>query len=86
MSLPKRNPSLIDRIVDGERVLLDRERGRIHRLNTTASFVWSHCDGATDAETIAQRLAREYGLEPSTVRDDVERLLRELAEQQLLDE
>ena len=43
MSLRPR-PGLSSRIVDGERVFLDRDNGRVHYFNWTATLVWDRLE------------------------------------------
>ena len=83
---PKRCVDLVDREVDGERVLLDEANGRIHRLNATAAFIWERCDGDTEVEELAAALADEFGRSAQEVRPDVEVLLRQLESLGLLEE
>lgn len=58
--LPKaRKRQLITKKVAGELIVYDRESDRVHCLNSTAAFVWTHCDGRTSVATIAQLLEDE---------------------------
>ena len=58
--LPKRrNRQLITKEVGGELIVYDRENDRVHCLNSTAAFVWNHCDGRTSVATMARLLEDE---------------------------
>lgn len=58
--LPRaRQRQLIAKELDGELIVYDRESDRVHCLNSTAAFVWSHCDGRTSVATMAQLLEDE---------------------------
>ena len=46
---------LSTRIVEGEVVILDKRTGRIHQLNSTASFVWNRLDDRTTLAAIASK-------------------------------
>ena len=68
---PTRRSDLVTRVVDGEVVILDRARRNIHRLNATASFIWSDCDGKSTASDIATHLAASFESTPDEVLGDV---------------
>lgn len=54
-----RNSQLITKEVAGELIVYDRESDRVHCLNSTAAFVWSHCDGRTSVASMARLLEGE---------------------------
>ena len=61
VSNPRRRTSgLMVREVEGEVLILDTESDQVHQLNSTASYIWNRCDGATSAEEIAKGLANEF--------------------------
>lgn len=66
------------RTVDGELVILDLQRGNIHRLNSTASLIWDTCDGTRTASDIAMSLAERFAIPSSKALDDVNAALAEL--------
>ena len=82
---PARRPDLLTRLVDDEVVILDRERGHVHRLNVTATCIWSQCDGLTAPDAIIGRLAAEFGREPQDVAADVATTLDEFRRLGLLE-
>jgi len=58
--LPKaRKSQLITKEVAGELIVYDRESDRAHCLNSTAAFVWTHCDGRTSVARMARLLEDE---------------------------
>ena len=57
-----RTAGLVQRELDGEVLVYDRERDTAICLNDVAAGVWRRCDGATTPEIIAQLLDRENGL------------------------
>jgi hypothetical protein len=69
-------------VVDDE-VVVVRDHG-IHRLNATAALVWERCDGETDLEAIAHRLAQEFDAPFTAVLADVENVVEELTSRELL--
>jgi len=56
----KRKRQSIAKEVAGELIVYDRETDRVHCLNPTAAFVWTHCDGQTSVATIARLLEDEF--------------------------
>jgi hypothetical protein len=75
---------LSTRIVEGEVVILDKRTGRIHQLNSTASFVWSRLDGRTSLPAIVSDMVREFEVEFEIARADVARVAAELVELELV--
>jgi len=82
---PKRRSDLIERVIDGETVILDRTGGLVHRLNATASVVWSQLNGENPPEAIAAYVASQFDSVPDTVLADVEKTIRSLDELGLLE-
>jgi PqqD family protein of HPr-rel-A system len=73
------------RIIGGELVVLDREGGRVHQLNATASYIWGRCDGRLTEAEIADDLAEAYGVERSQAASDVGALVSQFRELGLLE-
>ena len=84
MKTPTRRYDVASRIVDGETVILDRETGLVHRLNPTASYIWSACDGHNTPEAIARSLADDYGQPHDAVMPDVLNTIDNLKQLRLL--
>lgn len=55
---------------DGE-IVHELRTGRLFRLNRTAAEIWRDLRAGEDAGAVADRLARRYGIEPSSARADV---------------
>ena len=72
--------------VDGEGVLYDELRQRVHVLSPTATLVWSGIDGRTSLERIARDLSESFGTDLEVVRSDVLELARDLLESGLITE
>ena len=73
----KRRPDVRTRLVDGELVVLDRERGLIRQLNKTATYIWQQCDGQHTAATIAGQVCEAFEVdEPTALKDVCEILTR----------
>ena len=82
---PKRRVDLVERIIDGETVILDRAGGNVHRLNATASCVWSQLNGENSPSDIAAYVATQFDSAPDTVVDDVIKAIESLGELGLLE-
>ncbi|MEO8435695.1 MAG: PqqD family protein [Pyrinomonadaceae bacterium] len=54
-----RRTKLVIQELANEVLVYDLERDQAHCLNQTAAMVWKHCDGASDAASIATRLGSE---------------------------
>lgn len=80
LTCPKPRSEVIAREVDGELLLLDRDGGQLHKLNTSASFIWRGCNGESTVADIAMALAREYGLTQTRAEQDVVETIGKLAE------
>jgi Coenzyme PQQ synthesis protein D (PqqD) len=72
---PKRRSDVRVRVVDGEAVILDSDRGLIHQLNNTAYYIWEGCDGNSTVAEIAQQLAVVFSADPQTAADDAATLI-----------
>ena len=82
---PRRSPAAHTEVLDGEAVILDAQRRRLHRLNTTATAAWEAFDGRSTVSEVAADLAQRYGEDVETTTRDVLVLCRSLAAEGLLD-
>jgi hypothetical protein len=73
----KRLEDVVVREVECELLVLDEARSRIHKLNTTASLIWTRCDTSTPSE-IAAELAAAYDVGPEQALMDVMNTLMKL--------
>jgi hypothetical protein len=85
MPPPKRRSDLVERVIDGETVILDRAGGHVHRLNATASCVWSQLNGENSPAAIAEYVASQFESAPDTVLDDVIKAIDSLDQLGLLE-
>jgi hypothetical protein len=82
---PLRRLDLLARDVDGETVVLDRNRRMIHHLNATASLIWERCNGDQSSAEIAAAIAEAFEVDVETAGRDVARILREFTALGLLE-
>ena len=81
----KRLHGVMVREVEGELLVLDDDSHRIHKLNPTASLIWSRCDTASPTE-IAAELVAAYDIEEEQALIDVTTTLAKLRELWLVGE
>ena len=80
----RRRSDLNERTFEGETLILDRVNGQIHHLNSTASYVWEQCEGAS-TQVIAEQLAQAFHISPARAENDVTALLSDLKKTNLLE-
>jgi hypothetical protein len=83
--LPRKAQHISTKEIDGQTMVLDRQNGKLHELNSTASFIWQSCDGHTSVKDIVAATARAFDRDPSSVEHDVTTTLREFERLQLID-
>ncbi len=71
--------------LDGEAVLLDEFRNRLHHLNSSAALLWSCFDGVTSIAVLAHEISEAVGLPEREVLDTSIEVVRNLASEGLLD-
>ena len=82
---PARDPNTYTVELDGEAVVLDETEQRLHLLNHSASLLWAVFDGHATVGELAAEIATELSLPADTVLDDARRVVRDLADEGLLD-
>ena len=70
--------------IDGEVVLFDPKRNRVHNLNLTASVIWELCDGTRTVEELAEDMACLFEVEVAVVHSDVKRTVTDFSRSHLL--
>ena len=71
----KPRPDLAIENADGELIVLDKVAGKVHQLNSSASFVWNCLSDGLAIDEIAHMLAEAFDVEPETALSDVEAAL-----------
>ena len=56
-----RQSDLFSEEIHGERVIYDNSNQKVHRLNPTMSWVWSHCDGSRTLDDLIAAMQGETG-------------------------
>ena len=70
--------------LDGEAVIHDEVNGDLHRLNTTATLVFSLLDGSATLEELATEIATAYEMPVDQIHRQVRQLVDQLAASHLL--
>jgi hypothetical protein len=83
--VPKRSDAAYTVELDGEAVVLDEARNRLHHLNPTATLVWACFDGSGTIDEIASDLASAFASAPNDVATDVLDLAHQLGAEGLLE-
>lgn len=78
-------PDVIERIIDGEAVLLDLKTGVYFSLNETGSLIWELLDGVATIPEISEAISKKYEADIETIENAVTELMLELEEQKLVE-
>lgn len=79
-----KNPNVIERLIDGEAVLLDLKTGVYFSLNGTGTDVWNALAAPATVEDVAGRITADYAIDFPTALADAGALLAELESQGLI--
>ena len=80
----RRRTAVQSRLVEGELIILDRNRDLIHQFNKTATFIWEHCDGQQSAAEIANAVCESFEIDESTAIKEVIETLERLRDLELI--
>lgn len=69
-SIIRRSPDAVYRVVDGEAVVVEPQKGMVNVLNAVGSTIWQHADGKRSISEIAGIVAAEYGADGDTALKD----------------
>ena len=78
-----RQSGLLSEEMHGERVIYDNRNKKVHHLNPTMSWVWSHCDGSRTIDELIAALQSDTGCDDA--RGLITSGLKQLAEANLLE-
>jgi hypothetical protein len=82
--LPRPNPDVVFRDVEGETVLVHLGTNRIYALNATGARLWQLLTEGHDRPELMRRLLEEFDVEPATLAREIDGLLHELSQEELV--
>jgi hypothetical protein len=82
--IPERRDDVICREEEFGAIIFDPLAGRMHRLNVSGFDIWNLCDGNTDVDTIAEKMAEKEGEDVEQVKSAVDTFLKDMEERKLI--
>jgi len=82
MGLMHANDLEIHEVPDGY-IVYQKQRDRVHHLNTTAAIIFELCDGTHQLEDVIERVAKLYELD-SSAHGDIRATLDSLVQEGLI--
>lgn len=70
--------------IDGETVILHVDAGKYYGFNEVGTYVWDLLQRPRTVEEVCRAVVEEYDVTYDRVRDDVDEIVRELAEKDLV--
>ena len=74
---------VIDRVVDGEALLIHLKSGSYFSLNSVGTRIWENLDGSKTVEDLADVIVAEYDVSNEQAQTDVLNLVSVLIEEEL---
>lgn len=82
--IPERRDDVICREEEFGAIIFDPLAGRMHKLNMDGYDIWNLCDGKSDVDTIAKKMAEKEGENVEEVKSEVEAFLKDMEERKLI--
>lgn len=82
----QRGKQVLTQQVSGTLILLHLDNGEYYKLDEVGSRVWELCDGTRTVADAVSVICEEYEASAETVEADVLALVRELADEKMVDE
>jgi hypothetical protein len=79
-----RSPSVVTAEVDGEIVMMNIEQGRYFGLDDIGSDIWKRIEPPCSFAVLIDALAADYEADRATIMADVQKLLGQMAEQDVV--
>jgi hypothetical protein len=83
-SIAKDSDQLIDRVVDGEALLIHLSSGDYFSLDSVGTRIWQSIDGSRTVQDLVDLVLEEYNVDRDQVVTDVLRLVEQLADEGLV--
>jgi len=81
---PRVKKDLYIRNLGDEKVVYDKENGRVHFMNRTTTFIFGLCDGTHSKEDIIRSLLDKYDVSREKAEKDVNRILKDMEDNKIL--
>ena len=81
---PKAIKDLYVRDLEDEKVIYDKENGRVHFMNQTATFILELCNGTRSKEQIIERVLDRYDVSREKAEKDVTEILKGMADNKIV--
>jgi hypothetical protein len=72
------NPSAVASVHEDGIVIFDMDNGRFYASNSTGAVIWRRIEEQLPLDIIADEISREYEVNGSTAREQVDRFVAEL--------
>lgn len=76
----RRAERIAARVIDGAAFVVSVDQQRMVELNEVGTFLWEALEGGATVDSLAEALVREFTVEPSAARRDVEGFLAQLVD------
>ncbi len=81
---PLRRDGVRLREMDGESMLYDEEKNKIHILNAVAGSIWEMCDGAHDTLDMEKKLRQSFEISGDVnLEEDIRHIIQNFADLEL---
>ena len=77
--ITKDTAKVIDRVVEGETLVIHLPSGNYFSLNAVGTEIWENIDGKRTARELAEIVAAEYDVDPERAQADGVNLISDLA-------
>lgn len=74
---PRRAVEVLELDMGDGVILYSHHSSLVHHLNPSAALLWRLCEGKATVKDLAGTIAKEYGLEPGVVLDEISGVIAE---------
>jgi len=83
-SIPIQNPTIINRVVDNEAVLVAPKSSKVTVINEVGAVIWNSIDGQRDVKQICAEILAQYEADPQVVEAEALQFLSNLLEREII--
>ncbi len=74
----KKSSDIFFKEINGEIVLLGKDKEKIHQLNQTGTFLWNNLEKTKSIKHLVQKLVEDYDIDQKTAANDVRQWITDL--------